>query len=128
MSEKLQSKTLNVGKVAKRESSSLTPSSKNSLTCNFTKVTMPPNNKLQLFRHFLHQGSYRSLRRSPQCRTSSLKLLSRPNILTHVTETPVRQHPMGLHRCSNDPHRHLTDLSVGKVAVQNSKCRKSCKT
>lgn len=52
MSEKLQFKTLNVGKVAKRESSSLTPSSKNSLTCNFTKVTMPPNNKLQLFRHF----------------------------------------------------------------------------
>ena len=52
MSEKLQFKTLNVGKVAKRKSSSPAPSSKNSLTCGFVKVKMSPNNKLQLFRHF----------------------------------------------------------------------------
>jgi|GEM_PF-6897805 len=81
---------------------------------------MSPDNKLQPFRHFLQQGSYRSLRRPPQCCTSSLKLLSRPNIHTHVTENPVRQHPMGLHQYSNDPHRHLTDLSVGKVAKRKS--------
>ncbi len=52
MSEKLQPKALNVGKVAKRKSSPPAPSSKNSLTCIFTKVKMSPNNKLQLFRHF----------------------------------------------------------------------------
>ena len=51
MSEKLQPKALNVGKVAKRKSSPPAPCSKNSLTCAFTKVKMSPNNKLQLFRH-----------------------------------------------------------------------------
>ena len=52
MSEKLQSKALNVGKVAKRKSPSPAPSAKNSLTCSFANLKMSPNNKLQLFRHF----------------------------------------------------------------------------